>query len=81
MRKYLIAACCATLLGVPVASAQTQGPPGQSSMSTGSGDAMNANAKMKKKKMTKDDGMTKGEGMQKGSDMTKGGDMSKGGTK
>ena len=76
MRKILVAACCAALMGsISVASAQTTGPQGQQTMK--SNDSMDANARMmKKKKMKK--GMMKSGGMS-GGGMSKGGMMDKGG--
>ena len=75
MRKILVAACCAALMGsISVASAQTTGPQGQQTMK--SNDNMDANARMKKKKMKK--GMMKSGGMS-GGGMSKGGMMDKGG--
>jgi pentapeptide MXKDX repeat protein len=76
MRKILVAACCAAVMGsISVASAQTTGPQGQQTMK--SNDGMDANAKMmKKKKMKK--GMMKSGGMS-GGGMSKGGMMDKGG--
>jgi hypothetical protein len=73
MRKILVAACCAAVMGsISVASAQTTGPQGQQTMK--SNDAMDANAKMMKKK--KKGMMKSGDGMSKGGMMDKGG-MSK----
>jgi len=67
MRKIILLACCAALVGsVSVASAQNTGPVGQETMKTN--DPMNTNAKMKKKHkksmMKSDDSMSKG-GMSK----------------
>ena len=74
MRKILVAACCAALMGsISVASAQTTGPQGQQTMK--SNDNMDANARMMKKKKMKR-GMMKSGGMSKGGMMDKGG-MSK----
>ena len=48
MKKVIIAACCAALMGsISVASARTVGPHGQQTMKAK--DSMNANAKMMKK--------------------------------
>jgi hypothetical protein len=75
MRKILVAACCAALMGsISVASAQTTGPQGQQTMK--SNDDMDANAKMMKKKKMKKGMMKSGGGMSKGGMMDKGG-MSK----
>jgi pentapeptide MXKDX repeat protein len=76
MRKILVAACCAALMGsISIASAQTTGPQGQQTMK--SNDNMDANARMmKKKKMKK--GMMKSGGMS-GGGMSNGGMMDKGG--
>jgi hypothetical protein len=77
MRKILVAACCAALMGsISVASAQTTGPQGQQTMK--SSDNMDANAKMKKKKKMKKGMMKSGDGMS-GGGMSKGGMMDKGG--
>jgi len=68
MRNFILAACCAALVGsISVASAQTASPAGQEA--TKANDPMNANAKTKKpktkKSMTKSDtGMAK-DGMKK----------------
>jgi len=53
MRKLIVAACCAALMGsISVASAaQTIGPKGQQTIKAS--DPMNANAKMKKHKTKK----------------------------
>ncbi len=76
MRKILVAACCAALMGsISVASAQTTGPQAQQTMK--SGDNMDANARMmKKKKMKMKRGMMRSGGMSGGGMMNKGG-MSK----
>jgi pentapeptide MXKDX repeat protein len=69
MRKIILLACCAALVGsVSVASAQSTGPASQETMKTH--DPMNANTKMKKKKHKKS--------MMKSDDSMKGG-MSKDG--
>jgi pentapeptide MXKDX repeat protein len=75
MRKIILLACCAALVGSgSIASAQSTGPVSQETMKTN--DPMNANAKMKKKHkkstMKSDDSMK--------SDMSKDG-MSKDGMK
>ena len=67
MRNFILAACCAALVGsISVASAQTASPAGQEVAKAN--DPMNANAKTKKKtkkSMTKSDtGMAK-DGMKK----------------
>ena len=67
MRSFIVAVCCAALVGsISVTSAQTTSPAGQEA--TKANDPMNANAKKKhktKKSMTKsDDGMAK-DGMKK----------------
>ena len=77
MRKILVAACCAALMGsISIASAQTTGPQGQQAMK--SNDNMDANAKMMKKKKMKKGMMKSGDGMS-GGGMSKGGMMDKGG--
>jgi hypothetical protein len=77
MRKILVAACCAALMGsISVASAQTTGPQGQQAMKPN--DNMDANAKMMKKKKMKKGMMKSGDGMS-GGGMSKGGMMDKGG--
>ena len=64
MRKIILLACCAALVGpISVASAQGTGPASQETMKTH--DPMNANARMKKKhhkksKMKSDDSMKSG---------------------
>jgi hypothetical protein len=56
MRKILIAACCAGLVGsVSVAAAQTTGPASQDTMKTNSPMDANAAAKKKHKKAKSDD--------------------------
>jgi hypothetical protein len=52
MRKLIVAACCAALMGsISVASAQTTGPQGQQTLKAN--DSMNSNAKMMKKHKVK----------------------------
>ena len=66
MRNFILAACCAALVGsISVASAQTASPAGQEA--TKANDPMNANAKKKKtkKSMTKSDTGTAKDGMKK----------------
>jgi pentapeptide MXKDX repeat protein len=70
MRKIILLACCAALVGsISVASARNTGPVSQETMKTH--DPMNANAKMKKKHKHK-------KSMMKSDDSMKGG-MSKDG--
>lgn len=76
MKKFLVAACCASLLcGVTVASAQTSGPPSQQTVTTNS--PMDSNARMMKKKKMKKGSMKSGGGMS--SDSMQGGGMQGGG--
>lgn len=62
MRKLLIAACCAGLMGsVTSASAQTTGPTSQATMQAHN--PMDSNARMKKKHKHMKKGMMKSDGM------------------
>jgi hypothetical protein len=65
MRKLIVAACCAALMGsISVASAKTIGPQGQQTLKAK--DPMKANAKMMKKhKMKKHHTMKDKDGMKK----------------
>ena len=64
MRKLIVAACCAALMGsISVASAQTTSPQGQQTLKAS--DPMNANAKMKKHKMKKHKAMKPKDEMKK----------------